>query len=67
MSALVLLRSATAPVTATGVPVAVAEPLATVRVAKVNGWPWLSVWLTLANQDQSPDRLPSEALVCQAL
>ena len=61
--ALALLRPGTAPVTA--VPAVPNVPVLTVRVAKVSGWPWLSLWVRCTSHDQSPERLPSEALDCQ--
>src|SRR6185369_10297004 len=64
MGVLVLFLSRTAPVT--GVPAAPGVPELTTRVANVSGWPWLSVWLKLSHQAQSPALLPTEALVCQA-
>src|SRR3989344_5711685 len=59
-----LLASSRAPVT--GVPALPTVPALTRRLAKVCGWPLLSVWLALSHQDQSPDRLPTDMLVCQA-
>jgi hypothetical protein len=48
------------------VPELTTVPELTARVAKLSGWPSLSVRFTLSHQDQSPARLPSDALACQA-
>ena len=53
-------NSGTAPVTARAFAAGAVVP--GVRVAKVSGWPTLSVRLTLKNQDQSPFLLPTDAL-----
>ncbi|MFG5411051.1 hypothetical protein ABXN37_26760 [Piscinibacter sakaiensis] len=59
-----LFASSAAPVT--GVPALPATPFERSRVAKVSGWPSLSLRLRFSHHDSAPARSPSAALACQA-